>query len=77
MALRAGEERDDACDVLGLPEPLERDGVGQLLDLLNELRGRDINVNAGAPGPTATDLFLDVFVSVGVMPTTVTCFRCI
>jgi 3-oxoacyl-[acyl-carrier protein] reductase len=27
--------------------------------LANELRGRDINVNAVAPGPTATDLFLD------------------
>lgn len=27
--------------------------------LARELRGRDINVNAVAPGPTATDLFLD------------------
>jgi 3-oxoacyl-[acyl-carrier protein] reductase len=27
--------------------------------LAHELRGRDINVNAVAPGPTATDLFLD------------------
>lgn len=29
------------------------------LILARELRGRDINVNAVAPGPTATDLFLD------------------
>ena len=27
--------------------------------LAKELRGRDITVNAIAPGPTATDLFLD------------------
>jgi 3-oxoacyl-[acyl-carrier protein] reductase len=27
--------------------------------LARELRGRDVNVNAVAPGPTATDLFLD------------------
>jgi 3-oxoacyl-[acyl-carrier protein] reductase len=27
--------------------------------LARELRGRDITVNAVAPGPTATDLFLD------------------
>ncbi|MCK8502094.1 SDR family oxidoreductase [Myxococcus fulvus] len=27
--------------------------------LAKELRGRDITVNAVAPGPTATDLFLD------------------
>ena len=27
--------------------------------LANELRGRDVTVNAVAPGPTATDLFLD------------------
>jgi 3-oxoacyl-[acyl-carrier protein] reductase len=27
--------------------------------LAHELRGRDINVNAVAPGPTATDMFLD------------------
>jgi Dehydrogenases with different specificities (related to short-chain alcohol dehydrogenases) len=29
------------------------------LVLARELRGRDITVNAVAPGPTATDLFLD------------------
>jgi 3-oxoacyl-[acyl-carrier protein] reductase len=29
------------------------------LILARELRGRDITVNAVAPGPTATDLFLD------------------
>jgi 3-oxoacyl-[acyl-carrier protein] reductase len=29
------------------------------LVLAKELRGRDITVNAVAPGPTATDLFLD------------------
>jgi 3-oxoacyl-[acyl-carrier protein] reductase len=27
--------------------------------LARELRGRDVNVNAVAPGPTATELFLD------------------
>ena len=27
--------------------------------LARELRGRDVTVNAVAPGPTATDLFLD------------------
>ena len=27
--------------------------------LAHELRGRDINVNAVAPGPTATDMFLE------------------
>ena len=27
--------------------------------LAKELRGRDVTVNAVAPGPTATDLFLD------------------
>ncbi|MFI7445944.1 SDR family oxidoreductase [Nonomuraea sp. NPDC049714] len=30
------------------------------LILARELRGRDVTVNAVAPGPTATDLFLDV-----------------
>ncbi|MFS0697074.1 SDR family oxidoreductase [Streptomyces nitrosporeus] len=30
-----------------------------LLVLARELRGRDVTVNAVAPGPTATDLFLD------------------
>jgi 3-oxoacyl-[acyl-carrier protein] reductase len=29
------------------------------LILARELRGRDVTVNAVAPGPTATDLFLD------------------
>jgi NAD(P)-dependent dehydrogenase (short-subunit alcohol dehydrogenase family) len=29
------------------------------LILVREMRGRDVTVNAVAPGPTATDLFLD------------------
>ncbi len=32
---------------------------GMTLILARELRGRDITVNAVAPGPTATPLFLD------------------
>ena len=32
---------------------------GMTLVLARELRGRDITVNAVAPGPTATPLFLD------------------
>lgn len=33
--------------------------MGLTLILARELRGRDVTVNTIAPGPTATDLFLD------------------
>jgi 3-oxoacyl-[acyl-carrier protein] reductase len=55
-----------SSSVVGLRFPqygayaMSKGGVEALtLVLARELRGRDITVNAVAPGPTATDLFLD------------------
>lgn len=55
-----------SSSVLGLAQPgyaayaASKGAVeAMILILARELRGRDVTVNAVAPGPTATDLFLD------------------
>jgi len=55
-----------STSVVGLYQPTygiyaaTKAGVEAMTHVLaNEMRGRDITVNAVAPGPTATDLFLD------------------